>query len=231
MSTVFSCPSCGVGLRVDALGAGPSMSGGWERGQEFAFGSGLPAGAAEYSRETPAANLANIESGARLPLIQAMITSAAAMLLTIVACWWWELEWVTVPVAGVVAGCLSWYLLLLQSRQLLSVRETATADPGAGDPAFSVEITLPPAEGKKMLFVNFPGCRPEHLRRFAQAAVEGKPTSEGARLSRAKFNAIREESLRRGLVRWRDPDYHTLGLETSSMGKAVFQRLLDGVLD
>ena len=139
---------------------------------------------------------------------------------------WWE------PVViGVVVGCLSWVYLLIDSRKLLRVAEFATADPEAGELAFSVEITLPPTEGQKMLFVNFPGCRPEHVRRFAQSAIDGRPTSEGARLSRAKFNSIRAESLRRKLVRWRDDEYHTLGLRTTSMGRVVFQRLLDGALD
>jgi len=214
------------------MGAGQHLGGSWERGQEFAFGSGkMPAGPAEYSREMPIADLANIHAGAKLPAVQAGLVGLAAMMLSAVACWWWELDWVTVPAVGVVVGAMSLLYLIQDSRRLLRTSETVTADPEASEQPFSVEITLPPTEGKRMLFAQFPGCRPEHLRRFATSAVDGKPTPEGARLSRGKFNAIRTESLRRGLVRWRDPDYHTLGLETSSMGKVVFQRLLDGVLD
>jgi len=166
-----------------------------------------------------------------LPLGQAAITGAVGLVLAVIVGlargWqWWE------PVAiGVVVGCGAWWFLLIDSRRLLRTSEFATADPGAGDPAFSVEITLPPSEGKKMLFVNFPGCRPEHVRRFATAANGGRPSAESARLSRARFVAIRDESIKRGLVRWRDTDYHTLGLETTSMGRVVFRRLLDGDLD
>ena len=226
MST-FNCPHCGATLKVIPLAG---TGGGWERGQTFAMGGAPPPGA-EYSREVPAADLSGVEAGVKTPLFQALLTGAAVGAVTVIITIWKDLAWPTPIIAAVIAAALAWWLLLLQSRQLLSSRETVTADPGTGDPAFSVEITLPPTEGKKMLFVNFPGCRPEHLRRFAQAAVEGKPTSEGARLSRAKFNAIRAECLRRGLVRWFDPEYHTLGLRTTSMGKAAFQKLLDGVLD
>ena len=235
MSTTI-CPHCAGVIKLIPLsgsGGGPSMSGSWQAGKTFAFGAGkLPAGSAEYSRETPTGRVDTLEGGLRLPAGQAALTGAVALALGVVVAllrggWqWWE------PVViGVVVFSLAWWLLLIQSRQLLSSKETVTADPGASDRAFSVEITLPPSEGKKMLFVNFPGCRPEHVRRFATAANGGRPSAESARLSRARFVAIRDESIKRGLVRWRDPDYHTLGLETSSMGKVVFQRLLDGVLD
>ena len=158
--------------------------------------------------------------------------AGVALLLTSLGAFRWGWHWTSPLVAAVIAFCLAAWLLLLQSRRLLSTRETVTADPGAQEQAFSVEITLPPTEGKKMLFVNFPGCRPEQVRRFAQAAVNsGRPSAESAQLSRARFVAIRDESIHRGLVCWRDSEYHTLGLRTTSMGAVVFQRLLDGMLD
>jgi len=231
--SVYLCPHCQRSVKVIPLSGGGDPGGQWERGQRFDFAVGpgrLPKGASEYARETPAGRTDNLVGGLRLPAGQAAITGVVAFALASVVAvlrggWqWWE------PVIiGVVVGCVSWFYLLLDSRRLLRTSETVTADPSAA--AFSVEITLPPSEGKKMLFAQFSGCKPEHLRRFATAAIDGIPTPEGAALSRAKFNSIRDEGLRRGLVRWRDAEYHTTGLRTTSMGKVVFQRLLDGVLD
>jgi len=183
----------------------------------------------EYSRETPQADLSGLEAGVKTPLAQAAITATVCGLLVILGCVFKSWPVAAIPTTWVIVFSLAWWVLLLNTRGLLKTVETVTGDPGAA--AFSVEITLPPSEGKKMLFANFPGCRPEHLQRFARSAVDGIPTPEGAALSRAKFNSIRDEGLRRGLIRWRDPEYHTLGLRTSSMGKVVFQRLLDGVLN
>jgi len=223
--SAFNCPKCGATLKVIPLaGAGA----GWERGQEFAFGSGkMPAGAAEFSRERPVANMANIESGARLPLVQAGITSGAAMLLAVVGCWYWSWAWSVVPVVGVVVGCLAWYLLLLQSRSLLSTRETALADPSASEKAFNVEITIPRESGNKMIFAQF-DAKPPHVQRFAQAAVDGRLTVYGGHgLSRGVYERLRDESLDRGLLSWKRGDHHASGVELTRAGGHVFRRLSD----
>ena len=232
MST-FQCPSCGQVLKVIPLsggGAGHHV-GGWQSGRSFALGAAPPG--SEYSRETPLADMSSIEAGVKTPLFQSLLTGVGAALLTGLGCVFKGWHWVTIPTVWVIVSVLAWWLLLLNTRGLLKTVERVVGRDLDGDGAigFSVEITLPPSEGKKMLFANFPGCRPEHVKRFARVAVDGKPTSEGAGLSRTRFVAIREESLRRGLVRWRDPEYHTTGLETTSLGRAAFQSLLDGLLD
>ena len=232
MST-FSCPHCGGSIKAIPLsggGAGHHV-GGWQSGRSFAMGA-APAGA-EYSRETPKADLSGLEAGVKTPLAQAAITATVMGLLVILGVVFKAWPWVAIPTAWVITFALAWWVLLLNTRGLLKTVERVIGKDLDGDGAigFSVEITLPPSEGKKMLFANFPGCRPEHVKRFARVAVDGKPTSEGAGLSRTRFVAIREESLRRGLVRWRDPEYHTTGLETTSLGRAAFQSLLDGLLD
>ena len=221
MSTVFTCPGCGVALRVDALGQG---KGSWQQSQEFAFGT-APAGA-EYSRETPAADMNTIEAGARLPLTQAIITSAAAMLLTTVACWYWYWPWTVAPVVGVIVGCLAWYLLLIQSRQLLSTRETTTADPGADDPAFTIEITEKLPERQRIQYAHFPARRPE-VERFATACMNGWLTVNSPhRLSRRMFTQLRDVALDRGLLAWIHPDAHQQGVELTAVGSHVFKRLI-----
>ena len=227
MSTVFSCPACGAGLRVDAMGAGSGSGGGWERGREYAFGAGkLPAGAAEYSRQTPTGRTDNIEGGLRLPLGQAAITGAVAVALACVVAllrggWaWWE------PVViGVAVFGLAWFYLLIDSRQLLRTSETVTAEPSAA--AFSVEITIPKDGGKKVVFAQFE-ARPEHVRRFAQAALDGRLTVYGGHgLSRGIYQRLRDESLRRGLLAWQNSDHHASGVELTRAGGHVFRLLSD----
>jgi len=189
----------------------------------------LPAGAS-WERTEPTGRTDTIEGGLRLPLGQAAITGGVALILAALVALWQGWPWTLPPVAGVVVFCLAWWLLLLQSRQLLASRETVTADPTEAPFSVEVEITDTTEGKKRMTFAQFTGKR-EHVRKFARSAVDGTPTPEGAGLSRRKFNVVRDEALRRRLVVWRDPSCHTQGLLTTSMGKVAFRRLLDGLLD
>ena len=222
---MFTCPNCGKMLKVIPLASG---GGGWERGQSFAMGA--PPAGAEYSRETPTADVGNLEAGLRLPLGQAIVTATAGAALDAAACWYWGWSWAWVPVAWVITFGGAWYLLLLQSRRLLTTRETVTSDPGATDPAFSVsvEITDTTDGRRQMRFAQFE-AKPEDVRRFAEAVLHDRLTPSGARLSRRKFDAIRNEAIARGLVAWRNPEAHAQGLEANRAGRAVFSHLLDCV--
>ena len=227
MSTMFSCPSCGTGLRVDAIGNSPSLGRNWQRSQEFALGA-APAGA-EYSREAPTASMNTIEAGARLPLIQAAITGGAGFLLTSVATWYWYWPWSTPFVVGAAVGAMSWLYLLQDSRRLLRTSETVTADPGKDDPAFTVEITESLSDGRKrMAFAHFPrNCKPAHVVKFAEAARDDRLTPEGAALSRRKFNAVRDIFIARGWADWRNREHHSQGVEPTLPGKRVFPKLIE----
>jgi hypothetical protein len=216
-----NCPHCGNSIKLIPLSNKPN----WKTNHHFA--TGAPPSASSYSRETPAADLANIEAGAKLPLAQAAITTFAATLLTAAGCLYFSWPWSRVPIVAAGTFALSWWLLLIQSRQLLSSRKTTSAD---NEPqSFSIQLEITDTVRKRMHFADFQ-AKPEHLRRFAQAAADGIPTPEGAGLSRRKFNTIRDEALRRRLLRWRS-EYHTEGLIVTSMGKRAFQRLADGALD
>lgn len=223
----FDCPKCGTRLKVIPLA---NESGGWERGQAFALGAPPPG--SEYSREVPAADLSGVEAGVKAPLFQALLTGAAVGAVTVILTIWKSWPWVTPIVAAVIAAALAWWLLLLNTRGLLKTVEQVIGRDldGDGQIGFSVEITDLTGGKKQMRLARFPG-RPEHVRKFAQTAVDGAPTPEGAAMSRRKFNAIRDEALRRGLVTWKDEEHHTQGLATTLVGKAVFRRLIDGMLD
>jgi len=229
MSTVYNCPSCGVTLRVAAMGAGSGGSGGWQAGRSFAFGAGkLPAGASEYSREVPAANLASVESGAKLPMIQAGITAAVALALAVIIGLARGWPWTHPPVIGVVVFSLAWWVLLIQSRQLLSSREVVTADPGTGEQTFSVEITEKLPERQRVQYAHFPARRPE-VERFAMAALNDWLTVNSPhRLSRRKFTQLRDVALDRGLLSWRCAEARQQGCELTAVGRHVFKRLIAG---
>jgi len=124
---------------------------------------------------------------------------------------------------------LSWWLLLQDTRRLLRRIETfvgADLD-GDGKVGFTVEI-VDKTDGKKQIrYASFANVKGEHLRRFAQAAIDDRLTPEGARLSRRQFNIVRDESIERGLLCWRIPEHHAQGVEVTSAGKHVFQHLLE----
>ena len=232
MARVFSCPSCGVGLRVDPMGNGSGGSGGWQSGRSFAMGA-APAGA-EYSREIPKADMSGVEAGVKAPLFQAAITATVTGLLVILGCVFKGWAWVAVPTAWVIVFALAWWLLLLNTRGLLkSVERIVGKDlDGDGEVGFSVELTEPLADRAtdKMLFCHFQGVQPVHVVKFAQAAIDDRLTPDGAGLSRGKFGKVRTVCLARGLVTWRDPEYHAQGLDVSRGGRSAFRQIIEAVI-
>jgi len=183
----------------------------------------------EYSREVPAVDMSSVEAGARLPLIQAAITGAVALALAVIiglARGWPPTH---PPVVGVVVFALSWWVLLIQSRQLLSSRETVTGKDldGDGEAGFTVELTENLLDGKRrMRFVNFPATERQVLR-FATAMTNGILTTYGNHgLSRRIFSVLRDESISRGLCAWTDPANHPQGFAVTKAGQHVFERLI-----
>ena len=229
MSTMFSCPSCGVALRVDAIGAGPSMAGGWERGRAFAAGA-APAGS-EYSRETPTADMSGIEAGVKTPAMQAGITGVVGGVMAVVGVWLWGWPRIVPLAAGILIGGATWWLLLLSGRRLLSSVERITGrdldgDGRVGDPEFTVEITEALPERKRVTFAHFPARRVD-VERFATAALNGWLTVNSPhRLSRRKFTQLRDVALDRGLLTWRCEDARQQGVELTAVGRHVFKRLI-----
>jgi len=210
-------------MRVEAMmGNG---SGGWQSGRAFALGA--PPAGTEYSRSVPVADVGTVEAGARLPLLQAMITAAAAALLAVLAAWWWELAWALAPIVGVITFCLTWWLLLIQSRQLLSSRELVSNDGNRqGEQAFSVSVEITDRDRGQMRFAQF-DAKPVQVARFASAMINGQTTIYGNHgLSRRVFSRLRDEAVARGLCAWVDPDAHTQGITLTRAGEHVFERLL-----
>ena len=61
---------------------------------------------------------------------------------------------------------------------------------------------------------------------FAQTALTGQVTPDASNLSRRKFGQIRNEALRRGLLKWKHPTCRSQGVEVTPEGKQVFTAIL-----
>lgn len=232
-STVFQCPHCKTSLRVESLG--PSQGkGAWQRSQDFALGAAPPG--AEHSREVPVADLSGVEAGVKTPLFQALLTGAAVGAVTAIITIWKDLAWPTPIVAAVISAALAWWLLLIDSRRLLKTVERVIGRDldGDGEIGFTVELTEPlaePHQPPRMLFAHFKGVAPLHVVKFAQAAIDGRLTPAGSGLSRTKFNRIRAVTRARGLVRWRNEEYHAQGLTVTRGGKTAFKLLIPALTE
>ena len=229
MSTVYNCPACGVALRVEAMGSG---AGNWQRGQAFALGDAPPG--AELTRETPTGQADTVESGVKVPLLQAVITGAVAGVVSVIPTVYYDWAWTVPPAVTVGTFGLSWWLLLQDTRRLLRRIEVWTGKDldGDGQVGFSVEITESLADGRKrMTFARFP-AKPEQVKRFAMAALNDRLTVHGNhRLTRGVFERLRDEAVARGLCAWKNPEAHTRGVELTRAGEHVFKRLLNEELD
>ena len=227
MSTVFSCPSCGVALRVSAMGSG--SGGSWDRGRSYALGA-VPAGS-EFSRETPVANMGTIESGFKLPILQSLLMAGVALLLASLGAFRWGWHWTSPVIAAVVTFCIAAWLLLIDSRRLLRTVETVIGKDLDGDGRvgnFTVEITENLPEARRVQYAHFP-ARQEQVERFATAALNGWLTVNSPhKLSRRKFTQLRDVSLDRGLLAWRCAEARQQGVELTAVGRHVFKRLVVG---
>jgi len=232
MSTVMNCPSCGVALRVDAMGTGSGGSGAWQSGRSFALG-GPPPGS-EYSREIPKADLSTLEAGVKTPLAQAAITATVCGLLVILGVVFKSWPLAAIPTTWVIVFSLAWWVLLLNTRGLLKTVEKIVGKDldGDGQIGFSVELVEPLADRAtdKMLFCHFVGVQPVHVVKFAQAAIDNRLTPDSSGLSRGKFGKVRTVCLARGLVTWRNDEYHAQGLDCSRGGRSAFQQIIEAVI-
>ena len=97
-------------------------------------------------------------------------------------------------------------------------------------------VALPPLrvevfedEGRRAAFIDLP--YPERLPKLAAGLAAGRQFAESTwtgrdgLFSRSEFGNLRGELIRRGLARWKNLDAPAQGVELTSPGKAVFQRL------
>lgn len=99
------------------------------------------------------------------------------------------------------------------------------------EPAHSLRIDLTQIEdgGRTREFIDLPS--PEKLPLLASGLLNGRQfslttwTGKGQLFSRAEFETLRAELLRRGLAMWNNPDAPAQGITLTGPGRAIFRRL------
>jgi len=220
---MFQCPSCGRSLKVIPL-SDPG-GGQWERGRAFALGDAPPG---DYTRETPTGKADTVESGVKVPLLQAVITGGVAGVVVTIPTAIYHWPWIVPPCMAIGTFGLSWWLLLQDTRRLLRRIETFVGRDldGDGEIGFTVEIVEDLPELKRVQYAHFP-ARQEQVEQFAMAALNGWLTVNSPhRLSRRKFTQLRDVAIDRGLLAWVHPDARQQGVQLTAVGRHVFKKLI-----
>lgn len=196
------------------------------------MGLDLPGSGKGFSEEMvieePTGKSQTVEGDVKVPLFKAAIYSLVASLvtLTLALIWGWPSwnwpEWVPI-LAGVGGFAFFWIILESDTRNLLRRQWTATPQEKVVE-TLRVEVHEPEKGQTKYAHFN---ARPEQVRKFATDALNGKLTVHASRLSRRLFERLRDESVARGLLAWRNPEAHHLGIEMTSVGRHVFRRLIE----
>jgi len=201
-------------------------------------------------RQEPAKRTSSLESDVWIPLLQALIISAAWMLLVGLALglviYWTSLPWWLVPLTttgvGVVIFALQVTGFIRERRELLWKREETESRDLDGDNVIgkpepvtlTVEVATKTNRGRQIQIVNL-GIPPEKAVALARGTLNGRSFSEadwtgrGKPFSRREFKALRSTLVERGLVAWRNPSAPAQGVELTRVGRAVFERLAQGM--
>lgn len=188
-----------------------------------------------------------LRDGVIVPLAQAVITGVMA---GIVAGGIWALaRWPFSPwLVGLIAGSgVMFFSWLAYRSNWQMVFESITGadlnkDGYIGPPPVVVQPPKEPEkirieviqdEGKAGDWIDLP--YPEKLPELSRGLLEGKRqfsqttwSGRGHLFSRAEFETLRGELIRRGLARWKNPEAPSQGVELTPAGKAVLRRLAEG---
>lgn len=165
------------------------------------------------------------------PLLQALITGLCGFTLGASIAALKGDDWLTIgAISGAVVLSAAWLISLAWWRSLLA---PPSPEPPARAASETVRISLldessPYTHGQ---FLTLPTDR-ARLEKMAVALVDD-PTFSMSRFggahrlySRAEFEALREELIRRGLVRWTNPRAPSQGAQLTPPGRAFMRRLV-----
>lgn len=228
------CPYCFREITMEQL-----MRQGGEfiryRAYDFGEGSPLPAGV-EWERVEPA-RAPEVSGDVVVPLLQALITGVVAFLVGIGLCL--ALGWaIRIALgAGVAITALAWMWLLMDHRRLLRrIKRIVNVDLDrngyVGEPGERIRLEVSDPEERSISFLDLP-LGEERLRSMARLALAGRLGVRDMRsvMTDTEWARARDELLRAGLVRWRNPREPKLGLELTGAGRAVMKRILEGNYD
>lgn len=170
------------------------------------------------------------------PLLQSAITGASLGLCASALAWFVGNER---PLAiGLLVACLAqaitWLVTLSRWHRWVYKLEDVTGmdlnrDGEIGRPVEPVRVELVGDNGRSTKFIDLP-AKEDQLVQLGTGLLQGTPFSEmnwtgrGAAFSKNEFRDIRNEMIRRGLLRWINPNARAQGLELTYPGRAVMTK-------
>lgn len=181
-----------------------------------------------------------LRDGVAVPGLQAGITGGVCGLAALAVCAWFDLPWLaiggTVAAVSMAGAWLSyrgrwqWMLERITGADLNMdgfIGQPLPQQPQL--PAPSIRVELAQNDGRQVDFIDLP--YPEKLPALAAGLQQGRTfalstwTGNGALFSRAEFEQLRGELLRRGLAEWVNESAPAQGIKLTAAGRAVFRHL------
>lgn len=182
----------------------------------------------------------SLQDGVIVPGLQAIITGAVCGVAAAAVTAWFELPfWAIGATAAALATAGGW--LSYRNRWQWLLERITGADLNADGyigqpqpqqpqlPAPSIRVELAQNDGHQVDFIDLP--YPEKLPALAAGLQQGRTfslstwTGSGALFSRAEFEELRGELIRRGLAEWNNPAAPAQGVKLTAAGRAIFRRL------
>lgn len=174
------------------------------------------------------------------PLVQALVTGALAGIAAGVVVAVLKLgfsAWAAGAVVWVLATFASWltfrarFMAILESMLGVDLNhDGAIGDPEPPPALPPLRVEVVEDGGRHESWIDLP--YPERLPDLARGLLSGRRqfaqtawTGAGQLFSRAEFDQLRGEFLRRGLARWKNPQAPAQGVELTPAGRAVLKRL------
>jgi hypothetical protein len=165
--------------------------------------------------------------GCTIPLLQSITTGVfVALIAGGVSVW---LKWDALPIALITGACaaLLWWYGSLQLWRADVYQPTYSEPVQATAPQITpITIHL----DKQIQMVDLPGTH-KQIQSLAAGLVAGTPFAESSwtgrdrPFSKAQFQAVRDEFIRRGWAAWVNPQSHAQGVELTYPGSRVCERL------
>lgn len=191
----------------------------------------------EFAEQTERdrSHLFRLSSGVGLPLAQSSVTGFVVAGAVGVYCWllgapgaWWKYSLGTLVGVLVIAWLVllwRWLKLTTPLERLLNIDLNKDGVVGEPEPVQVLRVELKSEDGKQLRFLDLPYA--ERLPDFFRSLETGSSLSEstwcgsGAAFSKPEFFRLRDELLKTGIIRWRNPDAPAQGLDLTPSGKAV----------
>ncbi len=177
----------------------------------------------------------HLSQGCLVPALQALASGVlTGVTILAVVLWWNNQNAGYLALAGGAATALVWYFGSIRSwrRSTFGPDQPLPIidDPGHDGQPQMIRVELVTDAGRHREYIDLPASRSQ-LRQLASGVLAGSPMSEaswvGGRgiFSRSQFSQLRDELIKRGLLRWNNSHTTARGAALTAQGKAVFRYL------